>query len=185
MLPEKDGVQQIVYYQAGVGSRSISFLDHFIAGVTGQGLSENIRESYSFLVNNYDDTKGMEDEIFLLGFSRGAYTARSIGGMLGAIGLLTKKGMSHFYEIFADYENAGVKSYKPKLPKRLPGFKLPAGAEPAHLRTYLSKYKEALLNLGLTRNVSIKAIGVFDTVGALGIPVAPAWQRFFGRAAVS
>ena len=45
------------------------------------------------------------DEIFLIGFSRGAFTARSIGAMIASVGLLTTKGMDQFYPIFSDWEN--------------------------------------------------------------------------------
>lgn len=74
------------------------------------GLSENIREAYSFIADNY----APGDQIFLVGFSRGAFTARSIAGLIGTIGLLTKKGLSSFYEIFKDYENSWDTSYKPQ-----------------------------------------------------------------------
>jgi len=69
----------------------------------GLGLAENIREAYSFLANNY----GSGDLIYLIGFSRGAFTARSLGGLIGQLGLLNKKGLEHFYAIFEDWESAG------------------------------------------------------------------------------
>lgn len=76
------------------------------------GLSENIREAYSFIANNYAEG----DQIFLIGFSRGAFTARSIAGFIGCIGLLTKQGLTSFYEIFKDYENSWDKHYRPEHP---------------------------------------------------------------------
>ncbi|KAK3062775.1 hypothetical protein LTS18_003373, partial [Coniosporium uncinatum] len=112
ILPENDQKQpQIVYYQAGLGT-GFSTVVRMLGGDFGQGMSENIREAYSFLVTNYLDG----DEIFLLGFSRGAYTARSVGGMISSIGLLTKDAMDDFYDIFSDYENAGVANYTPRYP---------------------------------------------------------------------
>lgn len=68
---------------------------------TGAGMSEHIREAYAFLCNNYESG----DEIIILGFSRGAFTARSIGGIIATIGLLTKRGLIDFYAIFKDWEN--------------------------------------------------------------------------------
>ena len=56
------------------------------------------------------------DEIFLLGFSRGAFTARSIAGLIGSIGILTKAGLPEFYEIFKDYENSRNPNYRPAYP---------------------------------------------------------------------
>lgn len=95
---------QIVYYQAGVGT-GIGLWARLAGGGAGVGLSEHIREAYGFLVNNYREydpgAPGLDaDSIFLIGFSRGAFTARSIGGLIGAVGLLKKKAMQHFYQIF-------------------------------------------------------------------------------------
>ena len=58
---------------------------------------------------NYKDG----DEIFLIGFSRGAFTARSIGGLIDQVGLLTKDGLNSFYPIFKDWQNQVNKNYKP------------------------------------------------------------------------
>jgi len=90
-----DGIPQIVYYQAGVGT-SGDIVNRVTGGATGQGVAENVREAYGFIANNY--AKG--DEIFLIGFSRGAFTARSVGGLIGAIGALTKEGMASFPIIY-------------------------------------------------------------------------------------
>lgn len=86
--------------------------DRIVGGGTGLGLSEHIREAYDFIVNNY--VAG--DEIFLLGFSRGAFTARSISGLIGTIGILTKAGLPDFYEIFKDFENSRNPGYRPAFP---------------------------------------------------------------------
>lgn len=72
------------------------------------GLAEHIREAYAFLANNY----ASGDLLYLIGFSRGAFTARSLGGLIGQLGLLNKRGMEHFYEIFQDWEYAGDSAYK-------------------------------------------------------------------------
>lgn len=74
----------------------------------GLGLAEHIREAYSFLANNY----GSGDLIYLIGFSRGAFTARSLGGLIGQLGLLNKKGLEYFYDIFEDWEHAGDPHFK-------------------------------------------------------------------------
>ncbi len=105
------GTTQVVYYQAGVGT-GLGPYDRIVGGATGLGLSENIREAYDFLAHNY--VPG--DQIVLLGYSRGAFTARSIAGLVGTIGVLTKKGLADFYEIFKDYENARDPAYRPAQP---------------------------------------------------------------------
>ena len=94
--------EQIVYYQSGVGSGAESGI---IQGLTesglGVGLVSNVREAYGFLCNNYD----YDDEIYITGFSRGAFTARSVAGLIGEVGILTKRGLEKFYEAFDYYEH--------------------------------------------------------------------------------
>ena len=72
-------------------------------------LGQDIREVYNFICTNYVDG----DDIVLVGFSRGAFTARSTADMIASVGLLTPEGLDHFYTIFEDYENMGDKSYRP------------------------------------------------------------------------
>ena len=183
---------QIVYYQAGIGT-GIGVYNHLVGGGTGLGLAENIREAYAFLASNYreedPERPGVPpDSIFLIGFSRGAFTARSIGGLIGAIGLLKKRAMPLFYEAFLDWENAGNKDYTPLFFDRYfehyndVGKKKPANElarDKTRIGEYLNEYLDILLSLGLTQEVQIKCIGVFDTVGALGIPIDPVVQRLF------
>lgn len=95
---DNSGRPQIVYYQNGVGSQG-GIVMRVAGGLTGEGIKENIREAYSFIATNYIEG----DEIYLLGFSRGAYTARSVAGMIAGFGLLTKAGLPFFGEIFEDY----------------------------------------------------------------------------------
>src|SRR5438309_3453552 len=91
-------VPQIVYYHSGVGTGGDTFA-HVIGGAIGLGLSRNVRDAYAFLANNYCEG----DEIFLFGFSRGAYTARSIGGLIGWAGLLHKRDMDDFALLWGGY----------------------------------------------------------------------------------
>ena len=70
---------QIVYYHSGVGTSDA--LDRVVGGAVGLGLSRNVRDAYAFLAANYCEG----DEIFLFGFSRGAYTARSVAGLLDGL----------------------------------------------------------------------------------------------------
>ncbi|KIW04847.1 uncharacterized protein PV09_04029 [Verruconis gallopava] len=170
---------QIAYYQSGIGT-SWSLTDKFLGGGLALGLSEHVREAYGFLVNNYHGAPGdvQQDQIFLIGFSRGAYTARSVAGMIGCLGLLTKSAMRYFYQIFEDFENAGDEDYEPKLAKQpdgFPGFKIDVPT--SDLKNYLKAYAAQLRAHGLTREVQIKAVGVWDTVGSLGLPVQPWLQK--------
>jgi uncharacterized protein (DUF2235 family) len=142
---------QVVFYDPGVGTTG-SVIDRITGGVFGVGLSQNVLDGYGFIANNYDagEDDGAPDDIFLFGFSRGAFTARSLAGMLGAVGLLEKRQMNRLPEAFDIYRT------KPDDRER-------------H-RSY------GLVNE--TRKVTIKCIGVWDTVGALGIPVT--WLKWLG-----
>lgn len=93
---------QVVYYHPGVGTGGL-WLNSITGGAFGMGLAEDIREAYNFICANYNDG----DDIILIGFSRGAFTARSIADLIASIGLLTTGGMTWFYSIFEDYENIG------------------------------------------------------------------------------
>lgn len=68
--------QTIKWYDPGVGTR---FLNKLRGGALGSGLSRNVQEGFRLLIENYETG----DEIYLFGFSRGAYTARSLGGLIG------------------------------------------------------------------------------------------------------
>jgi uncharacterized protein (DUF2235 family) len=156
----RDGIPQVVYYQAGVGSMG-SQISRFLGGAIGAGLKENVREAYSYLSINYRPG----DEIFLLGFSRGAYTARAVGGMIGDLGLLTKEGLMYFPEIYEDYQHRNDTRYVSKF-RDIPFPDKPPFDDP--------KYLEELERRGLTvTRIPIKAIGVWDTVGSLGVPRVP------------
>lgn len=189
---DDDHHPQVVYYQNGIGT-GIGPYNRLAGGGTGLGLAENIREAYSFLASNYSEHDRLvpdRDSIFLIGFSRGAFTARSIGGLIGAVGILKKEAMEHFYEIFRDWQNAGNPHYTPTFfdsyfsdqddstPKKVkPESEL--AADQSRINEYMDEYRRLLLNLNLTQEANVKCIGVWDTVGALGIPVNPLLQGLF------
>src|SRR6266513_808409 len=72
---DSSGMQQLVYYDKGVGT---DWYDHIRGGVSGVGISKIIKDAYQFLVDHFED----EDEVFFFGFSRGAYTVRSTDGFI-------------------------------------------------------------------------------------------------------
>ena len=148
----QDGIPQVVHYQAGVGTKG-GRISRAVGGATGEGLEENVRAAYSFLAVNWRPG----DEIFLLGFSRGAWTARSVAGMIGALGLLTRAGLPMFPEIYKDFKHRHDPRYVGA--QRDVPFKDKPSFEDPH-------YVEELQRRGLTRiRVPIKAVGVWDTVG--------------------
>ncbi len=81
-LATKDQPNQYAWYDRGVGTGSSK--EVVWGGATGDGLTLNIEQAYLELVARYEEN----DEIFLFGFSRGAYTVRSLGGLIRNIGLL-------------------------------------------------------------------------------------------------
>ena len=88
------GKEHIIYYERGVGTGAF---DRFKGGAFGDGLSRNIRHAYRFLSFWYEPG----DEIFIYGFSRGAYTARSLVGYLAVAGLLRQDACSEELEELA------------------------------------------------------------------------------------
>ncbi|OCL12985.1 hypothetical protein AOQ84DRAFT_352232 [Glonium stellatum] len=154
-------VQQITYYQCGIGSQNTE--DRIVGGATGYGLAEHIREAYQFIAANYNPAA--HDEIYLIGFSRGAFTARSIASFINDIGLLTPTGMMHFYTIFTDWENQQKVGYKPPIAND------PFPGPRPNIFSDGPKYVEKLVNAKMTTpHVKIKAVAVWETVGSLGLP---------------
>ncbi|CAK4027839.1 Hypothetical predicted protein [Lecanosticta acicola] len=169
---DSQGKQQVVYYQAGIGSEG-NLIQRLLAGALGIGLAANIQEAYAFIAKNY--VTG--DEIYLIGFSRGAFTARSIGALIGDLGLLTVDGLDKLVDIVEDWEHAGSASYRTLISKDEPSFAVKNGSRDP--KAYVSQYRAELTRFGYTRKetIPIKAIGVWETVGSLGVPVNPVLQR--------
>src|SRR6266481_6333379 len=87
-------VQQVVFYDAGLGTdvgataltAPVRFVQKLLGSVAGDGIKRNIADCYEFVLNHYQDG----DRIFLFGFSRGAYTVRSLANLLMLCGVPTK-----------------------------------------------------------------------------------------------
>ncbi|KAK4197955.1 hypothetical protein QBC40DRAFT_308631 [Triangularia verruculosa] len=91
--------QQVVYYDAGIGT-AVGMLESARQGNTGSGFVGNVIEAYNFIVNNYN----LGDQIFCLGFSRGAYTARAVAGLVTDIGVIQPRDMQDFAELYNVYQ---------------------------------------------------------------------------------
>lgn len=92
------GMPQIVYYRTGAGTEA-SWVARQLGGIFGQGVEQDIVECYRFICDNYNPG----DEIILIGFSRGAFTARSVAAMVCALGFLNQAGLDQLPHIFNDY----------------------------------------------------------------------------------
>lgn len=132
------GIQQSVLYLRGIGSSGLD-IERIVDGATGLGIDDIIRSGYMFLAQNY--LPG--DEIFLFGFSRGAFTARSVAGFIGSCGLLKRQKLADLGKAWKYYREATNRS-------------------PANFM--------ATCGTDCHPDVEIKFLGVWDTVGALGIP---------------
>lgn len=135
------GIEHIVHYDAGVGTGA---RDRLEGGAFGRGLTRNIRQAYKFISFHYRP----DDEIYVFGFSRGAYTARSLVGYIAAAGILRRECCD------AEREALAWGYYRTNPHDRLPA-------------TY-DALTPFIHDRATTR---IKCMGVFDTVGALGIPL--------------
>jgi uncharacterized protein (DUF2235 family) len=141
-----DGRENIVFYERGVGT---GFRDRLRGGVFGDGLAGNVRRAYKFLSYYYEPG----DQVFVFGFSRGAYTARSLVSYIGAAGLLRADHCTDTVEPMA------WGFYRTTPNDRLPGKWFELGRY-THNRDKLR----------------IDCVAVFDTVGALGVPLEPFWR---------
>ncbi len=150
------GVQQSVLYLRGVGTTGLH-AEKILAGATGLGIDDNIRSGYMFLAQNY--VPG--DEIYLFGFSRGAFSARSLVGLISAAGLLRRQSLGRLGDAWNYY-----RTDKPH--------------SAADFKTWLQKEGR---DAETHADVSIAFLGVWDTVGALGIPgqlLASVNNRLYG-----
>lgn len=139
-----DGIPQIVYYSVGVNG--------FLGGVFGQGLDENIRLAYEWLIENYNDG----DEIYIFGFSRGAYTARALSGLVAIDGILKPGSPIGVAELFKRYKKGDEETI----------WKLKE-IEASGDTSKLTEQEKWLLRY--SRPTNVKVIGVWDTVGSVGV----------------
>jgi len=118
--------------------------DRIRGGAFGWGISKNIWEAYRFLVANYQPG----DELFFFGFSRGAYTVRSAVGFIRNSGLLKPE--------FADKLEDAYQLYRRRDDASHP-----------------DAVESELFRKSFAHEVRVKFMGVWDTVGSLGIPFGP------------
>jgi uncharacterized protein (DUF2235 family) len=135
-----DGKEQIVFYLPGIGGESEG-VDKLTDGAFGHGMERNVRTLYRFLAYNYVEG----DEIYLFGFSRGAFTVRSLVGFMNLVGRLEKSDEFYTPSLFSLYETG----------------KRPGSRE----------WTQAYAKVRNPRPCPpILFIGVWDTVGSRGAP---------------
>lgn len=157
-----DGSEVLLFYDQGVGT---DWFSRLVGGAAGIGLSDNVRDAYHFLAQNFVPGS----EIFVFGFSRGAYTARSLCGFIKAAGLLVRPSVKDVWRAYMDcYATA------PRIVARPHGWNLD------RVRSWLAERAgdavgtlggEAIASVPRHPGVKVRFIGVYDTVGALGVPL--------------
>ena len=145
----EDGTTQVAFYHPGVGTK---FWERLPGGMFGYGLSRNVCECYRFLVDHYEEG----DNLYLFGFSRGAFTARSLAGFIRNAGILRPANAGRIAEGYDLYrDDQGPDSDSAVAFRR---------------------------NYAWTVETPIKFIGVWDTVGALGVPnIGLPWGNWINR----
>jgi uncharacterized protein (DUF2235 family) len=169
----KDGTAQLIYYDEGVGTSNI---DRIRGGVFGHGLVQNLADAYRFLIFNY--TPG--DEIYVFGFSRGAYSARSFCGLLSVCGVMVRKHAGRVNEAIEKYRSrTNTEEFKSSVYH----FRSEHAPEVCVSEDEL---KWRLSNLKSTETappvmLTVAYLGVWDTVGALGIPASFEWLSWANK----
>ena len=165
---------QVTYYDDGVGTDDLRWL-RLIGGAFGWGLSRNIRQAYTFLSLNYEPG----DRIYLFGFSRGAFTVRSLAGMVLDVGLLKRDallGAGNNRDRMLRKLLRAHRSRRPTKDARL--CKRTARDCRLFKAKKLGEFCKSDLQLPPEekntgddgKSLSIHFIGVWDTVDAVGVP---------------
>lgn len=131
-----NGDLQVVYYDEGVGVGNV--VERVVGGALGTGLSEKVQQAYRFFCLNYEPG----DSLLMFGFSRGAYTVRSLAGLVSLVGLLRKGDLDQLPRVWEYYRTPVEKRTVDFIDRRWIDGRVP----------------------------DIAFVGVWDTVGSLGIP---------------
>ncbi|KAH9478761.1 hypothetical protein JR316_0009222 [Psilocybe cubensis] len=149
--PIDDPKKQMIFYQTGIGTYHpdfpglrdkkipvISTASRTVDSAVAWSLGSHVQEAYKWIMDKYEDG----DRICMFGFSRGAYTARAVGGMINKIGLLPKSREDQVERAYESYKQKG-KDYK--------------------------KEWQAFREINGSRDVPIEFLGVWDTVSSVGV----------------
>lgn len=161
-----DGRRQEKFYLNGVGTASG---ERIAGGAVGAGLSRNVRNAYRWVRDSHEPG----DELFIFGFSRGAYTARSLAGFLGLVGKLrTPEDIDYAYYWYLLRGCCG-KASQERNDRLGPFGRVISGALDPALDTVVDRLADAVgewIKPRIERSIPVTFLGVFDTVGALGVP---------------
>jgi uncharacterized protein (DUF2235 family) len=168
---DPDNPRQKIFYDPGVGSASYApsttlwdrfkqKLDRLMGLAFGRGVFENVGQAYEFLMREYQ----AGDQIFIFGFSRGAFTARSVVGLVNAFGLLP----AHSSNLISTLMNVYFSKPSDDSFTRL-GQKLLRWKKNPNRDTLRKKVRSECVPAA-RQHIPIFFVGIWDTVASLGIP---------------
>ncbi len=155
-----DGTVQVVYYDEGVGTEEGESLT---GGIFGAGLLRNLSEAYRFIIFNY----APGDEIYVFGFSRGAYTARSLAGLLSTSGLVSRRHAGRANEAIERYRKRELSQTFLEAMLDFRSRFSPELCISADEEDWRRRNIEGYAPGG---QLKVTYLGIWDTVGSLGIP---------------
>ncbi|SFB99338.1 DUF2235 domain-containing protein [Devosia psychrophila] len=174
VLPvDASGVSQITYYDEGVGTTG-GRVSTMLAGMFGRGLLDKIEAAYRFLIFNYEPG----DEVFIFGFSRGAYTARSLAGLIRKCAIVPRSQAGKIREIFDFYKDADTLPDSDEAQRRRMAYS-PATVIKEADRKWRIDHGADPVEVSKAQPLTVRYIGVWDSVGALGIPQHLPGSAFF------
>ncbi len=145
----------VCFYDEGVGS----FAADISGKAFGEGVGQNIRDAYTFLVKRWKPG----DRIFLFGFSRGAFTVRSLANFIDLVGLVSPTKKKIRVRVRKGPGSIKRDAQKIYIERAYELYEMNRKQAFEHRRD------EAVEELGL-RPCTVHCIGVWDTVGAIGLP---------------
>ena len=161
-----DGGEQLKFYDEGVGSAAEAttpwkrIKDALMGGIFGDGIHRNVLQAYCWLIEHYDAPEAdSHPEIFIFGFSRGAFAARLLAGLLGAAGLLKRQSVRERGQVMWDNDLVQLawSKYKPGRSAWRSVRRRDSG-QPVH------DWND------VAQPVPVRFLGVWDTVGRYGVP---------------
>jgi uncharacterized protein (DUF2235 family) len=163
LLNQNSELTQIVKYIHGVGD-SKNIIHKIFGGAFGSGVIKRIVRGYTFISRNYNTG----DKIFIIGFSRGAYTARALAGLIVSQGLL-KKDLATIDNKEKAYRLGGAAWYKYRRASKKKSILSDLFEVAADLPAFVSQ--ATLQESDMVKNIHVECVAVFDTVGAMGFPI--------------
>lgn len=168
IIKNQDKDNLYIFYKEGVGTNGATF-----GAATGHGIDQDIEESYAFVAKNYSPGS----ELYLFGFSRGAYTARIVAGMIRTVGLYDLSSVAKnedrvriARELYVAYKQT-YSHCNGNSGETREGIRTCVRLAAAASREAFGRIHPVFPSIPLEpyANVSIKAMGLWDTVEALGI----------------